>query len=455
MARRAQVRYWQRGTWYDEQGNAHVGGYWCTLKGVQHQLALGPDDQPKQGPTYLAALDRYRELLELENAPHAKDGNTVAVIFELYLDWFENTKRPKPSTNTLYARRFHLLTFAKFRPTTTAKRYGELQVKELDYAAVEAFVKAMREERVSAKAKRKRPHSWGDTMVHSFMTCLHAALNWAAKPGRKLITANPLKGLDRPTPRSRSASSLISPGLHEQIMAGASAELRHILMALENTGARPEEIVAATAADWNDDLGALVYLPDDRRLPDSYSHKNARKGKDRVIFFTGPALDMMRQLVRERPSGPLFRNRRGTAWRVGKLDERFQRLRDKFGAKVVTPYSYRHTWITNALNAGMPMVHVAELVGNTPEIIARHYSHVDANKKHLRGLAEQLHQQQDGRFAPVAAAVALLQEHMRTGDEAKLREAADLLLRLSRPGACTESPPAVLPFAPSAIAVGG
>ena len=54
--RRPDVRYWQR----------KGGGYFVTVKGRQVELALGPDDSPR-GPTFLAALDKYRAVMAMES----------------------------------------------------------------------------------------------------------------------------------------------------------------------------------------------------------------------------------------------------------------------------------------------------------------------------------------------------------------------------------------------------
>lgn len=40
------------------------------------------------------------------------------------------------------------------------------------------------------------------------------------------------------------------------------------------------------------------------------------------------------------------------------------------------PYQMRHTFITLALRAGMPVTDVAALVGNSPAIIYKHYAGV-------------------------------------------------------------------------------
>jgi site-specific recombinase XerD len=50
----------------------------------------------------------------------------------------------------------------------------------------------------------------------------------------------------------------------------------------------------------------------------------------------------------------------------------------------LTAYSYRHTWATEMLKAGMDVDTLALLMGNSAAIIRQHYSHLLADKQGLR-----------------------------------------------------------------------
>ena len=43
-------------------------------------------------------------------------------------------------------------------------------------------------------------------------------------------------------------------------------------------------------------------------------------------------------------------------------------------ARYRCPYNCRHTYITMAVDAGIPVTQVAKWVGNSPEVILRHYA---------------------------------------------------------------------------------
>ena len=58
------------------------GGYCTHFEGKNIRLADGPDDAPKGG-TYLAALARFQELIQVSNAETADQGNAVRVVVDL------------------------------------------------------------------------------------------------------------------------------------------------------------------------------------------------------------------------------------------------------------------------------------------------------------------------------------------------------------------------------------
>ncbi len=64
---------------------------------------------------------------------------------------------------------------------------------------------------------------------------------------------------------------------------------------------------------------------------------------------------------------------------------RVQKLMSKLGKKIlgrhIFPHLFRHTFITAQVKAGNDIAAIAEFVGNTPEIIARHYLHSSFDRK--------------------------------------------------------------------------
>jgi integrase len=164
----------------------------------------------------------------------------------------------------------------------------------------------------------------------------------------------------------------------------ASPAFRPFLVCLEATGARPGELAHSRAADFNPELGAIVYHADDTRMEGEFSHKTAGRGKSRTIFFTGEALEVIKGLVKKYPTGPLFRTRFGQPWTKKSITKRFHDLRELSGIPKLTAYSFRHTLATAWLEQGKSVDILAELLGNTPAVIRQHYAHLLGDAGNLR-----------------------------------------------------------------------
>ncbi len=362
MARRANVNYWP-------SRNA----YCCHIRGKQHVLAEGPKDEPS-GPTFCAACKRYGELMCLSTADTAKNQNTSRIVCELYLRHIAAQRK----AGTL---RLRMKALAAFTDSL-----GDVRVSDLAPHLVNAWLDQMRQWRKNAGTGK--PVRWTNGSVRNAVVSILAAFNWAAQDG--LITRNPLNGLKAPKPRSRGREALIGrtpaerAANHRLILAAASKAFRPFIVCLEATGCRPGELANATANDFNPDLGAIVFHAEDTRLDHEFSHKTAGHGKDRIIFLTGEALGIVRELVKKRPTGPLFRSKKGAAWSDNEVTKRFRAIRKLVGMPQLTAYSYRHTFATAWLEQGKSVDILAELLGNSPAIIRKHYSHLLGDTANLR-----------------------------------------------------------------------
>ena len=105
-----------------------------------------------------------------------------------------------------------------------------------------------------------------------------------------------------------------------------------------------------------------------------------------MVYLTPGMLDLCRRLIAKYPDGPIFRGPRGgkPLTRNG-IRCRFRRLRAKLPhLKGVISYTYRHSYITDALERGVPVATVAELAGHKDlKMIATHYAHLSEKRTHL------------------------------------------------------------------------
>ena len=209
---------------------------------------------------------------------------------------------------------------------------------------------------------------------------LKRAYNWCEEQG--LIPINPVKKVRKPPAVRRER--ILTPAEGKEIFANIKDdEFRDFVFALQETGCRPGEVASVVAANFNEELGAWVLQ----------EHKTKKKtGRPRVVYLTPGMIELTRKRMIEFPEGPLFR---GPARAGGKPNSknavrcRFRRLRKKLPhLKGVIAYTYRHSYITDALERGVPVASVAELAGHTDlRMIEEHYGHLSQKKTHLQEAA--------------------------------------------------------------------
>jgi integrase len=101
----------------------------------------------------------------------------------------------------------------------------------------------------------------------------------------------------------------------------------------------------------------------------------------------------VKSLAKKHPKGPLLLTGKGrrlhkhlgrSGWTLSTLTQRFRDIRDTLGMPKLTPYSYRHTFATAWLEQGRSVDILAELLGNSPAVIRKHYSHLLGDAGNLR-----------------------------------------------------------------------
>ncbi len=215
---------------------------------------------------------------------------------------------------------------------------------------------------------------WGTGSRRCGIVSVKRVFNWAATEG--LIRESPLRSLQKPPPRRRER--ILTPEERREILAAIRDQpFREFVFALQETGCRPSEVRKVSAENVDLERGVWVFA----------EHKTKKKtGKPRIIYLTPGMLELTRRLVREHPTGPLFRGpRSGKPFTRNGIRCRFRRLRKKFPhLKGVISYTYRHTYTTDALERGVPVATVAELVGHQDiRMIADHYAHLSEKRQHL------------------------------------------------------------------------
>jgi integrase len=300
-------------------------------------LASGPPD----AETYKLAVARFAQVVQLPAADP-----TIASVITAYLTWLQKQR----SHNTYQIARYFITQFP------SNGRVRDLRPQQLY-------------EWLDSHGGWKSP-----TTRNMALRTVYKMVRWGVKVG--VIPSNPLAGrMDFPTARRRE--SLISAEEHAALLAVSPQCERDLWSVLWMTGARPGEVSQCQATHWNRDMQAIV-------IPGELS----KTRRDRVIFLPPECVAIVERLVAVHPQGAIFQTVRGLRWSATAVARQFNVRRHAAGLRAgLSAYSYRHAWATNALIAGEPVAVVAELLGTSVTMLARHYGHIGAFQNQLREVA--------------------------------------------------------------------
>ncbi len=206
------------------------------------------------------------------------------------------------------------------------------------------------------------------------------AMRWAIEKG--LIPTSDVLSIRFEDPEPRDA--LISYEVHRQLVLETRLQSRSrpfglVLIALWNSGARPIQVRELTAWHINENDEWVFSV-----------HKTSKKTKRKLIVRPTPCLATLTKiLVAARPAGCLFLTSQGLPWTKDGIVRRLRRMKTRLGIESdVTAYSYRHTFATDSLLAGVDIVQVAELLNHSDiSMVAKVYGHLGKFGEPLRKAA--------------------------------------------------------------------
>lgn len=234
-----------------------------------------------------------------------------------------------------------------------------------------------------------------------FLTRLNACCKWSIRNGR--INHNPFENMaqDIKLPKAQGNSE-------DDIHPFTVEERDAILEALESdrfvsphsgfkhsyyvpfvrfsflTGCRPSEATALMWGHISKDFGTILF---DRAIIDTAGGRKVREGLKTQERRKFPCNATMREfLAALKPSGAKSSDLVFPGVRGGYLDpDAFRKyvwtkVLAGLGLEYRKPYQTRHTFINLMLENGLDAKDVARLVGNSPEVIYRHYA---GNKRDL------------------------------------------------------------------------
>jgi integrase len=229
--------------------------------------------------------------------------------------------------------------------------------------------------------ERKSEH-YSNGSQHLLAQVIRSCYNHAINVLEQL-TENPFKGI-KLQPHSPH-EEVFTEAQVQQILHAAPPDIACYCEFLYETGCRPGEAIKLEARHCKtleDGRYEFVLSPNE--------HKTGRKtGKPRYICLSKKACEIIKPLLAKYPGGPLFRSTKNGQYQVPNVAARFRRTLAQIGIKQkLTLYSFRHTFATRHLDAGVPIERVATWLGNSVAMVESHYWHAAhrANKNRYAGL---------------------------------------------------------------------
>lgn len=156
----------------------------------------------------------------------------------------------------------------------------------------------------------------------------------------------------------------------KRLFAHASGVMFDLLTVFHATGARTSELLDAKVGDFQRAARTVVLG----------RHKRAHTLKiatHRTITLNSAAYGVLDRLSRGKAaSAYLFTNSRDKPYDRSMFADRFRTLRRRAGVRdEITPYSFRHLWISEALMGGLDSMIVARMAGTSVAMVERVYGH--------------------------------------------------------------------------------
>jgi integrase len=359
--------------------------------GKRHYLSLGlPDNKVNRKAAEAKAkliesdiafdrfdptLTRYKPQSALSTITPVFTPTAISSLAELWEKFIEY-KRPQCSPSTM---RFQYRVFSKYLaglPTHDLNRANEIRDFVLKTIPVDS-------------AKR-------------FITRLSACCDWAMKPG--LITDNPFKGMagEIKLPKASNANGVddINPfnaaerdailnTFQNNTICPKFSRVKHsyyfpFVFMLFHTGARPSEAIALQWKHISSDFRLINFEQAIVESEDGTVCKQGLKTQERRRFPCNGRMQAFLQSIKPENASPqdlVFPSPNGKWIDSNNFRNRvWKPVLKKLGIEYRKLYQTRHTFITLALESGLDAKDVARLVGNSPEVIYRHYA---GNKREL------------------------------------------------------------------------
>jgi integrase len=215
------------------------------------------------------------------------------------------------------------------------------------------------------------------------LTHLGAACNWAVKSN--IVPSNPFLGMaaDIRTPKKNGTAD-INPFSGEerdriiQKLRDSRNPYAPLVEFMFRTGSRPSEAIGLQWKHISTDFKSIQFCQSITVSEDGLALKEGLKTQEERTFPCGAKLAAFLQSIAPKKKSPeqfIFQVKEGKFIDFNNFANKTWKTTLKtLEIEQRNPYQMRHSFITFCLEQGMDAKDVARLVGNSPEIIYRHYA---------------------------------------------------------------------------------
>jgi integrase len=337
-----------------------LGGNWVARyrsdDGRQVYKALGPVTDEN---TYDAAKVEARRWRRAVDA--GVKSNDVETVADACADYVKALRKAKREGAAADAER-------RFARTIDADLLGRVQLAQLRERHLEAWRERLEAgEFASLPTKRGRPPAPKPLSPAAFkrtLTPLKAALNRAVE--KRYVS--PDKSLEwrsvKPEKDADGCRSLYLDRTQRRALLGAAkGGFRDLVECIALTGCRPGDPAAVLRRDYDARTGSIFFRTKDH---------------PRTIPLSPAAKALLDRLAKLKlPNAHLFTRDDGNPWNPHDWREPVKAAAATAGLPEETVlYTLRHSWITDAIIAGMDLLTVAKLVGTSLLMIEKTYGHL-------------------------------------------------------------------------------
>lgn len=309
-------------------------------------------------------ITEARQILATYKAGGVKAENkeiTIKGAFDLWKQHLTATKNGSPVTvqNTEQ----HLRMINPFLPLDT-------KIKDINEDVYLKFCSDIRE------------HGYSEETLRSLNATIRKLINLCYK--KRLISENPLNFVDNMRTGTKEDFLLIPKSdfdiLDTYFQTHSFKRLnvdnyplyRGIVVILYYTGIRIGELLALTPEDIDTETGRLHITKS--FVSDIQLVKAPKNLKKRTVPLTPYCVSVLKTLILQAESGKRLFN-----FGHGAVSQMIKASCKKAGIPVYNCHSFRHTYISNLIRAGVPLPVIEKVSGDTQETILKRYSHVFPN----------------------------------------------------------------------------